>query len=520
MKRLITKISAFLLIVPMIALGSGQTAPLPKSNKQHTTSTCYAVPVRQTVDVIVVGAGIAGLVAARQLIKANVSVVVLEARDRVGGRVFRKPTIENGWVDLGAQWVGKTQDRILSLTDELGLKRFEWYPESSQDTKEVFYWNGTRMVHTGDLFDPAKAVSVGSSFTQSDIQDLARALKKADSISKTVPSDAPWDAPNAEALDSMTLQTWLEQNTSSPLARQLFTLFHPIDQEDPPGGTSALYAFWIGSTSPKSETPEKWLFYGGAGQVPERMAKEIGNRIVVKARVHSIKQDEEGVTVETPIGSYRGRYVIVAIPPHLAGQIFYDPPLPVARMQLTQRVPFGTAIKFIAVYPEAFWRSERLSGGLGDYPTIAYVADSGPPGGRPGILVAFAKSTAVELSLEEKSPAARRDAVLKDIVTTFGPRAANPTQFFVQDWNADPFTAGAATFFTPPYVLATPYGRALRPPIGRIYWAGTETATKWMGFMDGAVRSGETAAQAVLEKLRINMKTHASTGYTENHTAH
>jgi len=161
-------------------------------------------------------------------------------------------------------------------------------------------------------------------------------------------------------------------------------------------------------------------------------------------------------------------------------------------------------MKFIAVYPEAFWRSEKLSGGVGGYPTIAYVTDSSPPSGRPGILVAFAKSAAVELSLEEKSEAERRSDVLKDFVTTLGPEAANPTQFIIQNWNADPFTAGAATFFTPPYVLSTPYGRALRPPIGRIHWAGTETATKWTGYMDGAVRSGESSARAVLGRLGKN----------------
>jgi L-amino acid dehydrogenase len=454
----------------------------------------------QTVDVVVVGAGASGLAAARTLAKAGVSVVVLEARDRVGGRLFKKSTIEGGWVDLGAQWVGPTQTRALALIKELGLKPFDWIPQTDPKTPTAVIWGGSKWISAGELDESVSGGPV--TITPADVADLEQALTKFRALSKTVPPDAPWKAPQAQDLDSMTLETWLLQNTTTAYARRFFTLDTGADREESPGWTSMLYMCWLDSSSPKAEGPEDYLIYGGAGQLPVLMAKDIADQILLRSPVRGITQDNTGVTVNTLTGSHRCKYVIVAIPPTLTGQILYDPPMPPVRMQLTQRVPMGTSIKCLAVYPEAFWRTENHGAwiGLGELPTVSYAADSSPPSGKPGVMVSFIEGTKA-LATEPLSVERRRELVLADYVGYFGPKMASPAQYYEQNWPAEPWTAGAACFYTPPGVLSEPFGEAIREPVGRIHWAGTETATRWMGYIDGALSAGESAAQAILTEI-------------------
>lgn len=452
----------------------------------------------RTVDVVVVGAGASGLSAARSLVDAGASVAILEARNRVGGRLLKQDTIDGGWVDLGAQWVGPTQTTALALIKQFGLQTFDWVPQTDPKAATSVIWGGARWVSKGDL-DQVYAGGP-STITSADLKDLGEVLEKFRALSKTVPPDAPWNAPQAKDLDSVTLQTWLDQNTTSPYARRFFSLETGADREEMPGWTSMLYMCWLDSASPKDEGPEDYLIQGGLGQLPVLMAKPLQDQTVLGSPVRSISQDSDGVTVRTDNGSYRGKYVIVAVPPTLAGQIVYDPPMPAVRMQLTQRVPMGTSIKCIAVYPEAFWRTDTAWVGLGELPTISYAADSSPPNGKPGVMVSFIEGTKA-LSLASKTPDERRALVLEDYTGYFGPQMSSPTKYFEQNWPAEPWTAGAACFYTPPGVLSEPFGAAIREPVGRIYWAGTEAATRWMGYVDGALNAGHDAARAVGDKI-------------------
>jgi L-amino acid dehydrogenase len=452
--------------------------------------------LQRQVDVVIVGAGLSGLTAALRLTQTGRSVVVLEAGDHVGGRMLREQTSDGAYVDLGGQWVGPTQDRILALADELSVQRFPWY----HDGETVFIFNGDRGEFDGN-FPPFEGEP--PPLPPAEVEDAEQAWQAVEDLAATVPIEAPWDAPNASQLDSETAETWMDANASGDFARFVIAQNCRIGGSGAfePSQASALHLAWTQANAPQSEEPERYLFVGAAGQIPGLIAAQLGDSVTLNAPVWGIEQDGiTGVRVHGRAGVYGGQFAIVAVPPTLAGGIHYDPPLPARRQQLTQRMPMGSLLKVNAIYPYAFWRQSGLSGvGTGDLPVAQFTADSSPPGGSPGILTSFiAGDAAVSAGLV--SSKARQEAVLRDFVDFFGDEAAAPIQFIEKNWPSNPRTGGAFTDFMAPGVW-TSYGQALRAPIGRLFWAGTETAYRWSGYFDGAVRAGEDAAAAVMALL-------------------
>lgn len=447
-----------------------------------------ARPYVRTADVPVVGAGLSGLSAAWQIIKAGHSAIVLEARERIGGRMVRRPVIDGGWIDLGGQWVGPTQTRILALATELGVQRFTSYHRG----ESTFYWHGTRSTFSGSFPPQIPPVAV---------LDAEQALAKISKLSALVPPAAPWLTPGAGVLDSQTLQTWLLANTSTAFARFVLTQRALIGGSGAfePGEVSLLHTLFTYRQAPQSENPEKELFCGAAGQIPGLIAARIGESIVLRSPVAVISTGSGGVTVTAGARRYRGRAVIVAVPPQLAGQISYDPQLPMRRAQLTQRTPMGSLFKVLAIYRTAWWRAQGLNGtAAGDRPTLGFVADSSTPSGRPGVLASFIAGTRA-VSLSTASRPQLRSAILADLAAYFGPRAAHPVDLVVAEWPKDRWTGGAFTAFMQPGTW-TGYGQALREPVGPIEWAGTEVADQWSGYFD-AVRSGQDAADRIIKVL-------------------
>jgi monoamine oxidase len=459
-------------------------------------------PARRSADVAVVGAGLAGLTAARALAAAGKSVVVLEARDRVGGRV-RGQAIGNGVItESGAEFIGPTQDHIAALAKELGVATYPTYNTGDN----IYFRHGaaTRYSATGPL-GPVPPEVPGAI-------EAEKAIIQLDQMAAQVPVDAPWKAASAADWDSQTLETWKRANLTTDGGRFLIDVSTTSIFSAEPRDLSLLFALFYFAAAGNESTPgtierlvstaggaQERRFVGGSQLVPQRLARKLGRRVVLRTPVRRIFKTKGGVRVESDRVTVNAKRVIVAIPPPLAARIDYHPALPGLRDQLTQRMPMGTVTKVIAVYPKPFWRDKGLTGqAVSDTGPAQVTFDNTPPSGSPGVLMAFVEASGARAFLGRRG--ALRAPVLRNFADYFGPEALHPEAFFAMDWQEEVWTRGCPVCFTAPGVLLD-YGRALREPVGRIHWAGTETSTYWNGYMDGAVRSGKRAAAEVVAAL-------------------
>jgi monoamine oxidase len=459
---------------------------------------------RHRADVVVVGAGFAGLTAALRLHRAGRSVIVLEARDRVGGRALNRPIGGGEISERGATFVGPTQDRILALAKEFGVSKFRTYDEGDN-----VYINSVGQRSTYSDKSPLGTAPPDPVI----LPDLVHVVPTLDQMSTEVPVDAPWKAPSATEWDKQTLETWIRDNSTTQQFRDLVAVAtKPIFGAEP-RDLSLLFTLFYIAASGNEQNPgtfernfntrqgaQMWRFRGGSQVICLRMARKLGERVVLGAPVQRIVQDKGHVTVQSHRLEVRAERAIVAIPPTLAGRIRYEPNLPAGRDQLTQRLPQGTLIKATAVYGKPFWRDDGLTGSAISYKGPANVTfDDSPQDGSKGVVFGFVGGDEARRFMR-MSRADRRAAVLDNFKTYFGPKAAHPREYFETNWTRKEWTRGCPVAIAGPGTLVA-YGHAIRNPVDRIHWAGTETSTFWNGYMDGAVRSGERAAKEVLRRL-------------------
>jgi monoamine oxidase len=445
-------------------------------------------------DVLVVGAGLAGLTAARELAAAGRSVLVLEARDRVGGRIVNEDIGDGKIVEMGGQWAGPTQDKILGLAAELGIGTFPTYDTG----RKVLHFNGKRGTYSGTI--PRLSPLV--------LADIGQAQARLEALARRIPTEAPWTAAQAGKLDGQTFETWIRHHAVTKSARQLLTLGAEAVFAAEPGDLSMLHVLFYSRASGSfqrlidtSGGAQQDRFDGGSALIAQRLAQTLGDIVRLDAAVIRIEVAGDTVTATTAAGQFTGRQVIVTVPPLLAGRIEYEPAMPAWREQLTQRTPMGSVIKCQVIYDEPFWRADGLSGqATRDRAGSRVVFDSSPQDGTPGILLAFLEGDEAR-RLGREPVKVRRQAVIDSLVRYFGPRAGKPERYLERDWQHERWSGGCYSTLFGPNVW-TRYGHALREPIGPIHWAGTETASVWSGYMDGAVRSGGRAATDVLARLQ------------------
>lgn len=463
------------------------------SNACRNANMTEGMSARTTdADVVIVGAGLAGLSAARALVDTGARVVVLEARDRVGGRTLGRD-ICGRVLDLGGQWIGPGQDRLEKLTRDLGVQTFPTYHKG----KKILYRNGKLSHYSGTI----------PSLPLPGLLVLQWALSKLDRLTNDVPSSQPSAMHDAAAFDGQTVETFARKYMPRADVRDLFNAAVRVVFGAEPHEMSMLYFLTYlragGGLMKLVEIDggaQERRFVGSSQELSLRLAAKLGDSVVLSSPVRRIEHKDEGLVVTSDAATVRATYAIVAIPPVLANRIDFQPLLPVSRDALAGRMPMGSAAKCIAVYDRPFWREEGFSGeAVTNTGPLSVVFDNCSHDGAVNALLGFVMGDEARL-FSSRPPAERRDAVLDSLAKMFGEKARTPTEYVEFDWSAEEWSRGCPVANMAPGAMLS-CGPALRAPVGRIHWAGTETATEWTGYMEGALQSGERAAREVRDRL-------------------
>ncbi|MGW5877493.1 flavin monoamine oxidase family protein [Nocardiopsis terrae] len=453
-------------------------------------------------DVVIVGAGPAGLMAARTLQAAGRSVAVLEARDRVGGRTWSRE-IDGAFLEIGGQWVSPDQTELLGLLDELGMSTF---PRHREGANVYLAADGSRHEYTGDMFPAGER-------TEAEMERVIAALDK---LVAEIGAERPWDHPRARELDTLSFTEWLRRQTDDEAARENIGIFMAGGMLTKPAHAfsvlqAVLMAASAGSFS--NLVDEDFILdrrvVGGMQSVSETMADALQeDTVFLGSPVRTIRWSEDEASshgaehtgpavVRSDRVTVRARHVVVAVPPNLYSRISFEPPLPWLQQQMHQHTSMGLVIKVHAVYETPFWRDRGLSGtGFGAKELCQEVYDNTNHGDTRGTLVAFVSDELADGLL--RGPAQeRRDAILRSLANYLGEEALDPLVYFESDFASEEWTRGA---YAASYDLGGlhRYGADQRSPVGPVHWACSDLAAEGYQHVDGALRQGRRAAEEIL----------------------
>eukprot|EP01098_Paradermamoeba_levis_P014672 TRINITY_DN7109_c0_g1_i1.p1 TRINITY_DN7109_c0_g1~~TRINITY_DN7109_c0_g1_i1.p1 ORF type:complete len:514 (+),score=160.26 TRINITY_DN7109_c0_g1_i1:47-1543(+) len=445
-------------------------------------------------DVIVIGAGISGLSAAKQCQEAGLKVAVLEARDRVGGRTLTID-VDGHAVDLGGMWTNpNTQQNISRVCKELNVESFFQFE------------NGKKILEVeGNVSSYSSSIPSLSLFNLIDLQLI---IFRFEWFLRKINVFSPFLSNRAYEFDSTSVEAFLKRVSWSSATISMIDVASRIILGQETRDVSLLWWLYYFKSGKGVDSlievkgAQLMRFKGGAQQVSKKLAEKIGEKnVIFNSPVVSIDYNDSGVSILTREGKrYTSKYVIVAIPPALCGRIFYSPPLPPLKDQLFQKWSMGYALKVICIYPKPFWREKGFSGeAISDGGPVTIVFDTSTPNLEMASLTSFLVGDVGRRWGAEKE-GERKKEILKQLKRYFGDEAEHPTYYHEMNWGSEPYSGGCPVCSLPTGGFSS-FGDQIRKPVGNIHWAATETATEWAGFMDGAVTSGERAAQEVIQRI-------------------
>lgn len=450
-----------------------------------------------TRDVVIVGAGAAGLTAANELKKAGLSVAVLEARDRVGGRLWTD-VIDGAMLEIGGQWVSPDQDALIDTLAELGLETYSRYREGDS----VYVGpDGTARRFTGEMFPVSPETE----------RAIAEITERLDAMVAEIDPDRPWEHPKAAEWDSISWDAWLRAQTDDDEAvRNLAFATGSAMLTKPTHAFSLLQSLLMAASAGSYSNLVDADFIldkrvvGGLQQVPLLLAERLGGDVFLGQPVRSIEwsdADSGTVTVTSDGMTVHARQVILALAPILYNRISFVPALPRLQHQMHQHISMGFVIKVHAVYDRPFWREQGLSGtAFSPYELSHEAYDNTNHGDERGTLVGFVSDCNADdlftLSAEE-----RKERILESLSHYYGPEAKNPVVYYESDWGSEEWTRGA---YAASFDLGGlhRYGAHLRSAVGPIRFACSDMAGAGYQHVDGAIRMGRLAADQIVAELR------------------
>jgi len=449
-------------------------------------------------DVVIVGAGASGLTAATELRKAGLSVAVLEARDRVGGRLWTND-VDGATLEIGGQWVSPDQDALIDTLAELGLETYSRY----RDGINIYLGeNGARRTFEGEIFPVAPATE----------QEIVGLIDRLDALVAEIDPDRPWEHPQAKELDEISFRRWLETQTDDEEARRNIGMFIAGAMLTKPAHAfSALQALLMAASAGSFSHLVDADFIldkrvkGGLQQVPLLLAERLGDDVHLNAPVRTLRWDAEGsgtgVTAITDELEVHARFAILAVPPVLISRISYEPPLPRRQQQLHQHLSMGFVIKVHAVYETPFWRDLGYSGtAFSPYELVHEAYDNSYDGDPRGTLVGFVSDEAAD-DVFRLSPEERKARILESLSHYYGVQALSPVVYYESDWGSEEWTRGAYAASFDMGGLAR-YGADLRTPVGPIHFSCSDLAGKGYQHVDGAIRVGRETAAAIVAAVQ------------------
>jgi putrescine oxidase len=446
-------------------------------------------------DVVIIGAGVAGLTAANELKRAGLSVAVLEARDRAGGRLWTD-VIDGAMLEIGGQWVSPDQDALKETIAELGLETYSRYREG----ESVYIGKGGELTRfTGEIFPVAPETE----------KEIVRLIEVLDGLVAQIDPDKPWEHPDAEALDRISFEAWLEAQTDDQEARDNIALFIAGAMLTKPAyAFSALQALLMAASAGSFSHLVDADFIldervvGGLQQVPLLLAERLGEDVILDQPVTEVHWSDEGVRVVTDNGlAVRARFVILAHAPILYPWIEFAPPLPRLKQQMHQHISMGFVIKVHAVYDRPFWRQQGLSGtAFSPYELSHEAYDNTNHGDERGTLVGFVSDQRAD-EVFRLTPEERKERILESLSHYYGDEAKNPIVYYESDWGSEEWTRGAYAASFDMGGLHR-YGADLREAVGPIGFACSDLAGAGYQHVDGAIRMGRLVASQILEGAR------------------